>query len=90
MFDRPTGMSMQKVDDTFVNFGATIDMTKGAVALLQNKGNFTFVKTGLDRMTLDGEVDGRKVHMQLQLLDRSKLLLVSRGFHWIQEYPFNR
>ena len=28
--------------------------------------------------------------MQLQLFDRNKLLLVSRGFHWIQEYPFNR
>jgi len=28
--------------------------------------------------------------VQLQLWDRNKLLLVNRGFHWIQEYPFNR
>jgi uncharacterized membrane protein YphA (DoxX/SURF4 family) len=90
MFDRPMGMSMQRIDDTFANFGASIDMSKGSVALSQNKGSLTFVRSGPDRMTLDGVVDGRKLRMQLQLLDRSKLLLVSRGFHWIQEYPFNR
>jgi len=28
--------------------------------------------------------------MQLRLVDRSKFLLVNRGFHWIAEYPFNR
>jgi len=28
--------------------------------------------------------------MGLVLVDRSKLLLVSRGFHWVQDYPFNR
>jgi hypothetical protein len=24
------------------------------------------------------------------MMDRGKMMLVSRGFHWIQEYPFNR
>jgi hypothetical protein len=28
--------------------------------------------------------------MQLQLVDLTKFLLINRGFHWIQEYPFNR
>jgi hypothetical protein len=28
--------------------------------------------------------------MQLRLVDRSKFMVVSRGFHWVQEYPFNR
>jgi len=35
-------------------------------------------------------MDGHKVHMQLELFDRKKFLLVSRGFHWVQENPFNR
>jgi hypothetical protein len=30
------------------------------------------------------------LHMHLQLLDREKFLLVNRGFHWMQETPFNR
>jgi len=41
-------------------------------------------------MILDGTMDGHAVHMQLQLVDRNKFVLVSRGFHWIQEYPYNR
>jgi hypothetical protein len=35
-------------------------------------------------------IASHKVHMQLKLLDRNKFLLISRGFHWIQETPFNR
>jgi len=35
-------------------------------------------------MTLDGDVNGRKMHLELRLFDRSKLTLVNRGFHWVQ------
>jgi hypothetical protein len=35
-------------------------------------------------------MDGHAIHIELQLLDRNKFLLVSRGFHWIQESPYNR
>jgi hypothetical protein len=28
--------------------------------------------------------------MKLKLLDRNKFTLVNRGFHWINEYPFQR
>jgi hypothetical protein len=28
--------------------------------------------------------------MQLRREDEKKFLLSSRGFHWVQEYPFNR
>jgi hypothetical protein len=91
IFDRPTGMALQNADDTFLNYVAAVDMA-GTVSLTRNswKGTVKFARTAQDRMTLEGEIEGRKVHAQLQLLDRSKLLLVSRGFHWIQEYPFNR
>ena len=41
-------------------------------------------------MFLYGEMESHKVHMKLRLVDAGKLPLVSRGFHWIQEYPFNR
>jgi uncharacterized membrane protein YphA (DoxX/SURF4 family) len=92
IFDRPTGMALQNSDDTFLNYVAAINMADGAVALTRSswKGTVKFARTAQDRMTLDGVIEGRKLHLQLQLLDRSKLLLVSRGFHWIQEYPLNR
>jgi hypothetical protein len=35
-------------------------------------------------------MDDHQVRIELQLTDRNKFLLVGRGFHWIQEFPFNR
>ena len=54
------------------------------------EANFTFQQPAQGQLVLDGAIDGHKIHMQLQLGDREKFLLVSGGFHWIQEYPFNR
>ena len=39
---------------------------------------------------LKGDLGGHPVDMQLELYDRNKFTLVSRGFHWVQEYPFHR
>jgi hypothetical protein len=41
-------------------------------------------------LVLNGSLDGRKMQMQGRLFDRNNFLLVTRGFHWVQEYPFNR
>jgi hypothetical protein len=41
-------------------------------------------------MIVEGNMDGHAIHTELQLLDRNKSLLVNRGFHWIQESPYNR
>jgi hypothetical protein len=41
-------------------------------------------------MVLAGEIDGRPVRMELKREDETKMMLVSRGFHWRQDYPFNR
>ena len=39
---------------------------------------------------LDGDLDGKKLHMETTDVDRTRFLLVNRGFNWIQEVPFNR
>jgi hypothetical protein len=49
-----------------------------------------FDRPAPDRMIFDGAIDGHTLHMETQLFDRDKFLLVNRGFHWIQEFPFNR
>jgi len=95
IFERPEGCAFQTMDDAFVNYGGKVDTSSHTVSLTRGndknwKANFRFERSGSDHMTFDGEMDGRKYRMELELLDRSKLMLVSRGFHWIQEYPFNR
>ena len=54
------------------------------------KAAFAFTQTAPDRLVLDGTIDGRKATLQLRRLDPAKFQLNSRGFHWIQDYPFNR
>ncbi|HEY6347946.1 MAG TPA: DoxX family protein [Candidatus Angelobacter sp.] len=95
IFDFIAFTQFQRMDDTFAGFGSTID-DKGKTLLLTKpadknwKASFTFDRPAQDQLALDGSMDGHKIHMQLKLLDRSKLMLVNRGFHWINEYPFQR
>jgi hypothetical protein len=93
IFDFPERMSFQRMDGSFASYGIKAD--EKALALTKNddkkwKASFACERKAPDQMTLDGSMDGHNVHMLLKLLDKNKFLLVSRGFHWVQEYPFNR
>jgi len=41
-------------------------------------------------LNLSGKLRGDSVQIQTQIFDYKKFPLVSRGFHWINEYPNNR
>jgi hypothetical protein len=95
IFDVPERMAFQRMDDSFAHYGAAINPNNKTLSLTKSsdknwKGNFIFERVAPDRLLLDGDMDSHKIHMQLQLVDQSKFMLVSRGFHWIQERPFNR
>jgi uncharacterized membrane protein YphA (DoxX/SURF4 family) len=95
VFDAPDQIAFQRMNDTFARYGASINENEKTIALTKSsdknwKGNLTFQRAGENELILDGEMDSHKIHMQLQLVDLKKFVLVSRGFHWIQEYPFNR
>ncbi|HET9372429.1 MAG TPA: hypothetical protein VFO19_19335 [Vicinamibacterales bacterium] len=55
-----------------------------------DSGTFTFTEPETDVLMLDGELAGRKVQARLKRYDLNQYLLMTRGFHWVQEYPFNR
>jgi hypothetical protein len=95
VFDFPQYMSAQGMDDSFHGYGVAIDAKAETLALSSFtdknwKANFSFTQPASGELVLDGTMDGHKIHAQLQLFDRNKFLLVSRGFHWISERPFNR
>jgi len=95
VFDFPERVTFQRMDESFAGYGAAIDSNAKTIALTKNsdknwKGNLTFQRVAEDQLILDGNMDSHTIHMKLQLVDHKKFLLVSRGFHWIQEYPFNR
>jgi hypothetical protein len=95
VFDRPTAVTFQRMDDTFARFGSKIEMETKSLTLSKRDdpkwtASFSFQQGASDRMALQGEMDGKKVQMRLELFPRERFLLVSRGFNWIQEYPFNQ
>jgi hypothetical protein len=95
VFDSPDRVAFQRMDDTFASFGAAINTDDKTIALTKVadknwKGKLSFQRPAADQLIVDGEMDNHKMHMELHLVDRNKFLLVNRGFHWIQEYPFNR
>jgi uncharacterized membrane protein YphA (DoxX/SURF4 family) len=95
IFDFATYTEFERMDETFGGFGSSINDKDKTLTLTKGddkkwKATFAFSRPAPDELTLDGIMDGHKVRMQLKLLDRGKLTLVVRGFHWINEYPYVR
>ena len=91
-----TGIIFWRMDDTTQQFTAKVDTAAKTIVLTTTPVNGTAVATltynqpTADRLVFDGTVGPRAVHMETRLLDHRQFLLVSRGFHWVQEFPFNR
>ena len=95
IFDDPDRMAFQRTDDSFVPYDASVNLPDRTLALTKSDdknwtASFTFQRPAGDQLILDGRMDNHQVHMELQLTDRNSFLLVSRGFHWVQEAPLGR
>jgi hypothetical protein len=95
IFDSPRWMAFQRMDDSFAFYDVLINSNDKTLMLTREDGDknwkaaFAIQRPAQDKLILDGEMDGHRIHMLLQLTDRNKFLLVSRGFHWIQDSAFN-
>jgi uncharacterized membrane protein YphA (DoxX/SURF4 family) len=95
VFDYPKYVSYEHMDDSFYGYSCEIDEKKQMISLTDSndkkwKGELHFERPAPDKLLLDGKMGAQSVSMQLGLMDREKLTLVRGGFHWVQEYPFNR
>jgi hypothetical protein len=83
------------MDDTAHPYGFVIDAAKKTVTLTKAsdanwKANFAYERVTPTELVLDGTMDNHKIHAQFEQEEVSKMLLLSRGFHWIQERGMNR
>jgi hypothetical protein len=53
-------------------------------------GAFTFTQPTPDTLRLTGELNGTPVTLSLDRMDPNSFPLRSRGFHFVQEYPYFR
>ena len=76
------------------SFSTTYDEANHTVKISGGKwkqqGDFSYTQPDAQHLTLRGTLNGELVVASFHRLDESKLLLISRGFHWINEDPFNR
>jgi uncharacterized membrane protein YphA (DoxX/SURF4 family) len=92
--DLPTWAHIQCMDDTLTGYRAALDTRNQTLALTAFGGknwhaNFAYSHPDEDDLILDGDVNGQKEHIELKRMNSAQFLLTSRGFHWVQNYPFN-
>jgi hypothetical protein len=95
VFEVPGRTAIQLMDDSRQGFSLKLDPLKRTLALTKRgetkpSGQLAYQRPAPDVLLLTGDFDGQKVQAKLRRTDPKKFLLVSRGFHWINEYPFNR
>ena len=95
VFDRPTSMTTWSMADRAQRYAVTIDRTEKTLRVTKSgdgtsMGSFSYGQPDENHLALDGLWDNQKIHAELDRQDESRVLLKTRGFHWVQDYPFNR
>lgn len=85
--DFPQSMGVRTADDK-AQFIPT--EYSGNTVTLNKKDRLTFSRPDADHAVLEGTLNGAATTIRLKKIDTSKMQLVSRGFHWINEFPYNR
>jgi uncharacterized membrane protein YphA (DoxX/SURF4 family) len=94
IFDFPQYTEVERMGDSR-GYGTAIDPKAATVTLTDRadknwQAHLHYMRPAFDRLTLEGTVGGHSATLHLVRVDEKKLLLESRGFHWVQDYPFNR
>ena len=56
----------------------------------QSSSTFVYDLTQSDQLELRGTMDGKAIVATLQRAPEKQHPLTNRGFHWVQELPYNR
>jgi uncharacterized membrane protein YphA (DoxX/SURF4 family) len=62
----------------------------GDAVTLNKKDKLAISRPDPEHVVLTGTLNGAPSTIHLKKIDTSKMLLLNRGFHWINEFPMNR
>lgn len=85
---------IKRMNDTIFGCVFKIDTVKHTAIVYRykdslNKSYFNYAADTAS-LTLTGRMKNDSVYIHFKRYDEKKFLLMNRGFHWINEYPFNR
>jgi len=87
-------VTIKHMNDTVQRFTMRDEPEKKTVTLKSRDDTSTlelaYSQIDPDHLVLEGRIGGEALRVRLRRFDESRFLLVSRGFHWINETPFNR
>lgn len=90
----PQSFGVRLMDDSPRAFASEYDAANSRLTLItppgQQKSVFQHSKPDPDHLVLAGTLQGEQLVVGLRKVDPQQFLLVNRGFHWINERPFNR
>lgn len=84
----PGFVNVKMMNDAVRGFPAEYDPNKNVVNL--NKSPFVWTHPDADHLILEGRLDNDDLKVRLKSMDPNKFPLLNRGYHWINEFPFNR
>jgi len=93
VFEYSGYVTVQLMDGSRNDYGLILGKRRLALTKFDDqtwRSSFTYKETQPGLLALDGTLDGRKTRLTLRREDESSYRLVSHGFHWINEAPFNR
>jgi hypothetical protein len=87
--------TVKMMNDSLKRYSFTPDTVKKTVYLFTysdtlDKSTLHYYNPDLTHLILTGKLKDDSVYIVMQKLDLNKLRLINRGFHWINEYPYNR
>jgi hypothetical protein len=95
IFDVRFMASVQLMNDSRQRLNVQLNEKKQTLVVSRRNepawdGRLSYARPDAATLTIDGDLGGHKVHALCHREPIPKFPLTNRGFHWINEYPFNR
>jgi hypothetical protein len=97
VFGNTGQLAVQRMDDfrDRYNLGKAPQEKSGTLELTRRfdpkkKSSLAYAQPQPGLLTLQGSWEGHRLQVRLHRVEPPKFLLTTRGFHWINERPFNR
>lgn len=93
---RGNWLTLRKMDGSKQNFQVTGSVEDRTLVLTEGAGEdskkttLTLEQPDAEHLVLQGTFEGAAIDVRARKVDTSKFQLLNRGFHWVQEAPFNR
>ncbi len=87
--------TVRLMNDSLARYRANFDAAKKTITIESGadkgkKGTFSYTQPDASHVVLQGKLSNDSIGIKMHRVDESKFLIVSRGFHWISELPFNK